>query len=129
MINIDGVYYFETIIDGAVTVKHRFDFNKYMEYYKLKTKDEYPDREIKDHPLLGQWFIHDGKLCVIEKVSLHWYFGYYEHVVYRMHGTKSHGTIIIKNKSSVYETVIESYFDFINCKKVDKEDVPEENIE
>ncbi len=127
----NDVYRFETNIgteEVPIVLKHKFDYALYMKYMRIKTNGEYKDRSIKDHPGIGQHFVYNDKLCVIEKVSLHWHFGYYEHVVYRVFGTLSHGTIILKNISSVDKSIIESAEEYSKCVKVNDEDVPIEQI-
>lgn len=132
MFRHNDIYYFETDIGNGVEMQHRFDYGLYMQYYKLKHKsqDGIKDRTIPDHPAIGTVFRQpgEGEICIIEKVSLHWHFGYYEHIVYRKHNTKSHGTMVMKNISSSSEPIIESATEFEMCRILSKEEVPPETI-
>lgn len=126
----NDIYYFETPISEDVVMKHRFNYALYMEYYKLKSKGMIKDRSIPNHPAIGVVFKQPdtGELCIIEKVSLHWHFGYYEHIVYRKHNTRSHGTMVMKNISSADESVIESAMEFSQCKILSFEEIPVEHL-
>lgn len=123
--DINDVYHFESNIGtekDPVIIKHKFDYALYMRYI-IKIKSTFTDKIIKDHPAIGQYFIYNNNLCVIETVSRHWHFGYYEYVVYRKHGTLSHGTIMMKNISSLCSIIIESGEEYLKCKKINKEEV------
>ena len=126
----NDVYYFETPIAEDVIMKHRFNYALYMDYYRLKSKGVVKDRSIPNHPAIGLVFkqLNTDELCVIEKVSLHWHFGYYEHTVYRKHNTRSHGTMVIRNISSVDETIIKSAMEFSRCQILSRKEVPVETL-
>lgn len=85
-----------------------WDLDKYMEWRRANDQvGTYPDRSIKDHPLLGKRFERNGTIYIVESVHKHWWGGYYEHAVLLMEGTKSHGTATIKNINSINEVIVE----------------------
>lgn len=127
MIRRGEVYYFETVLPDGTVIKSRFNYELYMQYYRARHKGEHPDRSIPNHSLIGKAFQRpDGDICIIEKVNKHWHFGYYENILYRMHNTKSHGTIVGKNISSICEAIIESANDFARCTILSPMEIPEE---
>lgn len=78
----------------------------------------------KFHPLLNKVLIdiEDDRELVIESVHRHWYIGYYWIILYRINGTKSHGTCIYKNENCVDSTILEGVNDTLLTKKFkDKE--------
>lgn len=133
MLTRDGeVYTYETSIADGIIMQHRFDYGQYRKYREA-IKDRSPIYEstrIKDHPMIGKAFqTPDGYIGIIEIVSRHWWFGYYEHVVYRMHNTRSHGTGVLKNISSVCSSIIDSAELFKTYKILDNSEVPPEIID
>ena len=132
MVTRDGeVYEFETPLNGGVIMKNRFNYAQYRKYREANEHRRIPDNEkrIKDHPLLGKAFLRsDGTIIIVEIVSNHWWFGYYEHVVYRIHNTRSHGTGVCKNISCVCDSITESVAEFNNYKLLDPSEVPAETV-
>ena len=129
MIQRGDVYYFDTFLPDSTPVKNRFDYGLYMKYYRIKRGGIPRDDSIPDHPMLGTVFKRpDGQICIIETVCKHWHFGYYFHIVFRMHNTKSHGTMVLKNISSVNDVIIESAAEFAQCTILSPLEVPEETI-
>lgn len=132
MVTRDGeIYTFETPIAEGVNMFHYFNYALYRKYREAKKENPnfIKDTKIKDHPLIGTAFLRDdGVIGIIEIVSRHWWFGYYEHMVYRMHNTKSHGTGVIKNISCIFDSIIESAEEFKRYKILDKSEVPPETI-
>lgn len=103
-----------------------FGFNKELlsEFLKLRSiKDDNQNshylfdfvsidgiqRKKSYHPLLGKKIhdLEDDRILIIESVHTHWYFGFYKCLVYRMEGTRSHGTLIYENINCYDETVLE----------------------
>ena len=70
--------------------------------------------EERYHPILGLRIKdkRDGEIGVIESLHKHWLSGYYWTIVYRKEGTRSHGTLFIKNINSIDSVVLESVEDF-----------------
>lgn len=129
MIRDGEVYYFDTTLPDGTVMKNRFNYEHYMKYYKIKREGVPRNDRIPDHPMLGTVFRRsDGVLCIIETVSKHWHFGYYEHIVFRMHNTRSHGTMVMKNISSACDVIIESAGEFAQCVILSPFEVPEETI-
>jgi hypothetical protein len=73
----------------------------------------------KEHPLLNKILIDikDNRELVIESVHRHWHIGYYWIILYRINGTKSHGTCIYKNENCVDSTVLECVYETLLTKK------------
>lgn len=126
----DGeIYEFETLLYGGVIMKNRFNYAQYRKYREANEHKQIParDKRIKNHPLVGRAFLRDdGVIIIVEIVSKHWWFGFYEHVVYRIHNTRSHGTGVCKNISCVCDSIIESVAEFNSYKLLDHSNVPEE---
>ncbi len=66
----------------------------------------------KYHPLLNKVLIdnredENGRELIVESVHKHWYNGYYWMLVYRIGGTKSHGSFSFKNINSIDSTILE----------------------
>ena len=73
----------------------------------------------KYHPLLNQILIDscdNDRELIVESVHKHWYQGYYWCLVYRIVGTKSHGTLFYKNINSIDTTIINGVDETINTK-------------
>jgi hypothetical protein len=70
--------------------------------------------EKRHHPILGLKIQdkRDGEIGIIESLHKHWLSGYYWVIVYRKLGTKSHGTLFIKNINSISDVVINSIEEF-----------------
>ena len=133
MLTRDGeVYTFETSLIGGVIMKHCFNYGQYRKYREAIGEDtSRPElvNRIKNHPAIGTAFQReDGTIGIIEIVSKHWWFGYYEHIVYRMHNTKSHGTGVYRNISCVCESIKESAEEFLTYKILNPSEVPPETI-
>jgi len=123
------IYSFETFLPDGTPMLNRFNYALYRKYRETKDKTSglFKDHRIKDHPMIGRAFLRpDGIIGIIEIVSKHWWFGYYEHVVYRIHNTRSHGTGIYRNFSSVCSSISEMAEDFSKYTLLEPEDVPEE---
>lgn len=73
-----------------------------------------PETRVIDHPLVGRRvrFADSNEVVVIETVDRHFYLGFYEHAVYRMEGTHSHGVAFIKNISSRCSVIVEAAEEF-----------------
>lgn len=131
MISIEGdIYRFNTPITKDLSMSHYFNYGLYRKYREQRSDTlEKGNHRIHDRPLIGKWFQMDnGTIAVIEIVSRHWWFGYYEHIVYRMHNTQSHGTAIIKNVSCIFDYIIEAASEFNGYKFLDDSEVPVETI-
>lgn len=105
----------------------RFDWQRYRDFYATRTIEDAPrdDRRIHNHPLEGKAFqFQDGSRVVIETVHSHWYFGYYETAVYRLLGTRSHGTQVVANHSSRSETIVDNYADFLAATEIINDEQP-----
>lgn len=66
--------------------------------------------EERYHPILGLRIQdkRDGKIGIIESLHKHWLSGYYWVIVFRGEGTRSHGTLFIKNINSISGLIIDS---------------------
>ena len=131
MVTVEGdIYRFQTLITKDLSMDHYFDCGLYRKYREQRAKvSKEIDHRIENHPLIGTWFQrNDGILGIIEIVSRHWWFGYYEHIVYRMHNSRSHGTAILKNISCIFDYIDESAREFQSYKILDKSEVPCEDI-
>ena len=115
--------------ENPVMLTHRFNYTHYRMCYSLRDRDP-TNGEIKNHPAVGSAFIdNEGKICIIEKVCKHWHFGFYEHAVYRVHNTLSHGSIYIKNLSCLDEIVQNTIARFSKYVKLTKEEIPPEEFD
>ena len=131
MITVEGdIYRFSTPINNDLSMKHYFNYGLYRKYREQRSKiSEEISHRIENHPAIGTWFQKDdGTIGVIEIISRHWWFGYYEHIVYRMHNSRSHGTAILKNISCIFDYIDESAREFQSYKILDKSEVPSEDI-
>lgn len=103
--------------DGGHTM--RFDSAHYRRVRKARELAGLatPETRIHDHPLIGQRVRLPGRddVVVIETVDRHFYLGYYEHAVYRMEGTRSHGVAIVKNISSRCSAIVDAADDFAHA--------------
>lgn len=126
----DGeVYEFETKLQDGTPMKNRFNYSLYRKYREAtkSNQDTSNNNRIKDHPAIGKAFKRDdGVIGIIEIVSRHWWFGYYEHIVYRIHNTRSHGTGVYRNISCVCESIVEMAAEFSTYEILDPSDIPEE---
>jgi hypothetical protein len=98
--------------------------NTYDYYHEDGISIDGTIRVKKEHPLLNKILIdiEDGRELIIESIHRHWYIGYYWVIVYRIYGTRSHGTCIFKNENCTDYTVIEGVSDTLLTKKFkDKE--------
>lgn len=133
MLTRDGeVYTFETPLSDGVIMKHYFNYAQYRKYREAIGQDTSRHElitRIKNHPAIGTAFQReDGSIGIIEVVSKHWWFGYYEHIVYRVHNTKSHGTGVYRNISCVCESIIDMAQEFLTYKILNTSEVPPETI-
>lgn len=63
---------------------------------------------LDEHLLYGKRVqYNDGKIGIIECVNIHWYYGYYLILVYRIEGTKSHGTIFWENINCIDKGILD----------------------
>ncbi len=91
-------------------------YNEHNYHIKTFTAIDGTVKNKKYHPLLGKVLIdkrkdEDGlggnRHLIIESVHRHWYFGTYWTIVYRMAGTKSHGTLSYKNENCINSVILE----------------------
>jgi len=69
--------------------------------------------EERYHPILGKRIINlKGEVGIIESLHKHWLSGNYWVILYRQEGTRSHGTLWLKNINSIDKVVIEADLDF-----------------
>lgn len=66
--------------------------------------------EERFHPILGKVLINKKTLekVIIESLHKHWLLGNYWFIVYRKEGTRSHGTLWVKNINSIDKIVLEA---------------------
>jgi hypothetical protein len=65
------------------------------------------------HPILGRRIINsEGEIGIIESLHKHWLAGNYWVILYRKEGTRSHGTLWLKNINSIDSIVIEAEIEF-----------------
>lgn len=126
----DGeIYEFETKLQDGTPMKNRFNYSLYRKYREARTESRVNTR-LHDHPMLGKAFKRDdGVIGIIEVVSKHWWFGYYEHIVYRIHNTRSHGTGVYRNLSCVCQSIIEMAAEFSKYQILQDHEVPDEVIQ
>lgn len=104
---------FECVDNG-----HTMRFNS-AHYHRVRRARELlglprPETRDLEHPLIGRRvrFADTNEVVVIETVDRHFYLGLYEHAVYRMEGTQSHGVAFIKNISSRCPVIVEAAEEF-----------------
>ena len=126
------IFTFETPLSGGVIMKHYFNYGQYRKYKdEIGKDDSRPEliTNIKNHSAIGMAFQRpDGVICIIETVNKHWWLGYYEHIVYRIHNTHSHGTGVLSNISCIFTSIKASAEEFKTFRILDKSEVPPETI-
>jgi hypothetical protein len=101
MQTVDHVLFYDTAIVNGEKHSLRFDYGHYRKVRDAKNGCNRHQTLIDSHPLVGKRFTDaGGNECIVTSVHKHWFFGFYEYVIYIFTGTKSHGTLFGNNISS-----------------------------
>lgn len=100
-----------SLLNGYLSQKGRI--NKESYYLFTFTAIDGTLCEKRYHPILGKRIINTkGKIGIIESLHKHWLAGNYWVIIYRVDGTRSHGTLWLKNINSIDQLVIEAEQEF-----------------
>lgn len=104
---IRGIGYNTSLLEKLLKKDNTHDY-----YHEAGMSIDGTIRIKREHPLLNKVLIDNredknSRELIVESVHKHWYFGYYWVLVYRIGGTKSHGTLFYKNTNSIDSAIIE----------------------
>lgn len=116
---ISGLGFNTTLLNQLRKIKGIEKSTEFDYHHENSTAIDGSIRIKKFHPLLNKILIdsredENERELVIESIHKHWYNGYYWVLVYRVNGTKSHGTLFYKNINSIDSTIIEGIEETIN---------------
>lgn len=119
---------YKTKIQGYddVFINHRFSFTHWKAVYEARNEEGRTYfKPMTDHPEIGRVFVKGNRVYRIVSVKLEWWLGYYEVAEYEEVNYKlpyiedegHHGSVIIKNHSSVAEKVIAQELEYLLLEK------------